>query len=58
MLIGLILKLKSVKCFSSFQHNFTGVKKRPDKPVLKPACITKSKEVSKTGEETGSYSFP
>jgi putative methionine-R-sulfoxide reductase with GAF domain len=30
-----------------FKCNFTGVTKRPDKPVLKSVC-TKSREVSKT----------
>jgi hypothetical protein len=31
-----------------FKYNFTGVKKRSDKPVLKSVCNPKIREVSKT----------
>jgi len=52
MVVGLILKFKSIKHLSPFQYLVTGVQNRAYKPTHKSVHILKSRDVSNTGEET------
>jgi len=52
MVVGLILKFKSIKHLSPFQYLVTGVQNRAYKLTHKSICILKSRDMSNPGEET------